>query len=152
MTDSSVTAVGSFAGWLATVSPEHGEQAYRRARDAVLDTVGCALAGSDSAPARAVQSSIGAWGTGSAAILGKSVRVPAPWAALANGTAAHALDFDDCDAPANSHPSAVLVPALLALGEERGLDGAALLDAYIVGLEVLMRVGEAINLSHYHLG
>ncbi len=147
-----MTAVETFAEWLAAASSNHGGQAYRRACDAVVDTVGCTLAGSGSAAATAVQATIRPWGAGQAAVLGTAMRVPAPWAALANGTAAHALDFDDCDAPANSHPSAVLVPALIALGEERGLTGAAVLDAYIVGLEVQMRIGKAINLAHYHQG
>lgn len=147
-----MTAVTRFAEWLATVSPDHGEEAYRRARDAVFDTVGCILAGRDSSSATAVRATIMPWGEGKAAILGTATRAPAPWAALANGTAAHAMDLDDWDMPATSHPSAVLVPALLALCEERGADGEALLDAYIVGVEVLMRTGEAVNLVHYHRG
>ncbi len=147
-----MTAVTRFAEWLASVSPAHGEEAYRRARDAVFDTVGCILAGRDSPSATAVRATIAPWGEGKAAILGTAVRAPAPWAALANGTAAHAMDLDDWDMPAASHPSAVLVPALLALGEERGADGRALLDAYIAGIEVLMRTGEAVNLIHYHRG
>jgi 2-methylcitrate dehydratase PrpD len=44
------------------------------------------------------------------------------------------------------------VPALLALAEERGASGRELLDAYIVGLEVLMRIGDAVNMQHYHQG
>ena len=147
-----MTAVTRFAEWLAGVSPDHGEEAYRRARDAVFDTVGCILAGRDSPSATAVRATITPWGEGKAAILGTAMRAPAPWAALANGTAAHAMDLDDWDMPAASHPSAVLVPALLALGEERGADGGALLDAYIAGVEVLMRTGEAVNLVHYHRG
>ncbi len=147
-----MTAVTRFAEWLADVSPDHGEEAYRRARDAVYDTVGCILAGRDSPSATAVRGAIAPWGEGKAAVLGTALRAPAPWAALANGTAAHAMDMDDWDIPAASHPSAVLVPALLALGEERGADGQALLDAYIAGLEVLMRTGEAVNLLHYHRG
>ncbi len=147
-----MTAVTRFAEWLADVSPDHGEEAYRRARDAVCDTVGCILAGRDSPSASAVRATVAPWGEGKAAILGTPLRAPAPWAAFANGTAAHAMDLDDWDMPAASHPSAVLVPAVLALGEERGADGRALLDAYIAGLEVLMRTGEAVNLLHYHRG
>jgi 2-methylcitrate dehydratase PrpD len=71
---------------------------------------------------------------------------------MANGTAAHALDFDDYEDPGATHPSAVLVPALLALGEERQAPGGDLLDAYIAGLEIIVRLGAAVNLSHYHRG
>ena len=52
----------------------------------------------------------------------------------------------------NAHASAVLVPALLALGEERGADGAACADAFIVGIEVMARLGEALNMTHYFKG
>ena len=54
--------------------------------------------------------------------------------------------------PAAAHASAVLVPAVLAVGEARGCDGASLLDAYIVGLEAMGRVGEAVNYEHYERG
>ena len=62
------------------------------------------------------------------------------------------MDFDDYDLASVSHPSAVLVPALIALGEERCASGSEILDAYIVGLEVIARVGMAVNMSHYALG
>ncbi len=147
-----MSAIQRLAGWLATTPAASDEEACRRARNAFLDTIGCALAGSGADSARAVQAALRPWGEGRARILGSGLTAPAPWAALANGTAAHALDLDDCDRPANSHPSAVLVPALIALAEERGFGGRAVLDAYIAGLEVQMRIGEAINLSHYHQG
>jgi 2-methylcitrate dehydratase PrpD len=76
----------------------------------------------------------------------------APWAALVNGTAAHALDYDDVLDPAMSHPSAALVPAILALAETEGSSGADALDAFLVGYEVLARLGEAMNLVHYQRG
>jgi 2-methylcitrate dehydratase PrpD len=71
---------------------------------------------------------------------------------MVNGAAAHALDYDDCDAPANGHPSAVIFPALLALAAERPTSGLDLLDAYIVGVEVMQRLGEAMNMDHYRRG
>ena len=85
-------------------------------------------------------------------VVGTGQTAPAPWAALANGTAAHAYDLDDYEGPGNTHPSAVLVSALLALAAERETGGAELLDAYIVGLEAIIRLGEAVNFSHYDLG
>jgi 2-methylcitrate dehydratase PrpD len=57
----------------------------------------------------------------------------APWAALVNGTAAHALDFDDNFDPAKAHATAVLVPAILALAEQEAASGAACIDAYVAG-------------------
>ena len=93
-----------------------------------------------------------AWGAGAAAVVGTAQGLPPPFAALVNGASAHALDLDDYDEPANSHPSAVLFPALLALLAERERPGSDLLDAYVLGLEIIQRLGEALNMSHYNLG
>jgi len=62
------------------------------------------------------------------------------------------LDFDDHDSPTIAHPSAVIVPAVLALGEAADADGRSLLRAYIVGLEVMDRLGEMVNPWHYERG
>src|SRR6185295_6142765 len=72
--------------------------------------------------------------------------------ALANGTAAHALDFDDHEDLGFTHPSAVLVPALLALGEERGASGASVIDGYVAGYEAIARVGAPMIRDHYERG
>ncbi len=73
-------------------------------------------------------------------------------AAFANGTAAHALDYDDMCFVSLAHPSAPLVPAALAVAELAGASGRALLDAYIVGFEIEARLGKAMNPSHYQRG
>ncbi|TFG81558.1 MAG: MmgE/PrpD family protein, partial [Chromatiales bacterium] len=130
----------------------HSPIALERARTAFLDTIGCMLLGAHSEPAGITRQTIAAWGRGDAVIAGTSVIAPAPWAALVNGVAAHAYDLDDYEDPGYTHPSAVLVPALLAIGTDLDCTGADLLDAYIVGLEVIMRIGEAVNPSHYNMG
>jgi hypothetical protein len=70
--------------------------------------------------------------TGACSIWGTPHHVSAPDAALANGTAAHALDFDDMCFVSLAHPSAPLVPAIIAAGEMVGASGRAVLDAYVV--------------------
>jgi 2-methylcitrate dehydratase PrpD len=85
-------------------------------------------------------------------VIGAGVKMAAPWAALVNGTAAHALDFDDNFDPAKAHASAVLVPAILALAEQEGSTGAACIDAYIVGLQILGRAGQGVNPYHRNRG
>ena len=147
-----MTALETFAAWIADSPRDHGPTALARARVAFLDTLGCMLAGAADPAAESVRRTVSAWGEGSCTVVGMGIRAPAPWAALANGTAAHALDFDDHEEPGATHPSAVLVPALLALGETRRASGRDLLDAYIAGLEIIVRLGEAVNLSHYHRG
>lgn len=122
------------------------------ARDAVLDTIGVTIAGSSDPAAKKVRRAVALWGNGPATVVGQSENLAAPWAALANGTAAHALDYDDSFSPVSGHSSAVMVPALIALAEAEGVSGHAILDAYVVGLEIQARVGQSVNVEHYRLG
>jgi 2-methylcitrate dehydratase PrpD len=127
--------------------------ARRRAIDAIADTVGCMVAGAGDISTRAVRRAVAAQisTAGESPLIGGG-RAPATIAALVNGTAAHALDYDDNFHPAISHASAVLVPALLAAAAPRGFGGRALVDAYLVGLEAQAAVGVGVNPSHYTLG
>jgi 2-methylcitrate dehydratase PrpD len=119
---------------------------------AFLDTIGVTLAGAGEPAARIVHRVIADQGTGSCAVLGTGLRAHAANAALANGTAAHALDFDDMCFVSLAHPSAPLVATSLAAGEWAGAAGAELLDAYIVGFELEGRLGRAMNPRHYQRG
>jgi 2-methylcitrate dehydratase PrpD len=69
------------------------------------------------------------------------MKLPAPSAALLNGTLAHSLDFDDTHLPSVLHPSSPVVPAALAVAEATGATATALLDAAGVGIEVAVRLG-----------
>lgn len=146
----------SVADHLATWCARHGRSwsdlAVGRARDAIEDTVACMIAGSAEPPAVAARRAAAAWGRGTSTAVGTSDRLSAPAAALVNGTTAHSLDYDDIFIPSFGHASAVLVPALLALAEERGVDGAAVIDAYIVGLEMQAAVSAGVNRAHYLAG
>src|SRR5207249_1325531 len=73
-------------------------------------------------------------------------------AALANGTAAHALDYDDMCFVSLAHPSAPLVTSAWAAAEIAHASGRALLDAYVVGFEIEGRLGRAMNPRHYRRG
>ena len=123
------------------------------ARDAVLDTVGVALAGAAEPAAVRVRDVVCAeGGTSRCSILGSNIRTGAGWAALANGTAAHALDFDDMCWVSLAHPSAPLVAAGLAAAELVEAGGTALLDAYCVGFEVEAVIGRVAHPRHYERG
>lgn len=147
-------ATRQLAEWASTVAPAWSGPALAAATNAFADTVAVMVAASSNPAlqrfAAAAASLDG--GAGACTIAGSACRATAAWAALANGAAAHYLDFDDVFDPSQSHASAVLVPAILALAETRRSSGAACLDAYIVGLEVLARLGEAMNLAHYARG
>ena len=119
---------------------------------AVLDTVGVTLAGASEPAAQAVQRVVAAEGSGPCRILGTRACAGAANAALANGTAAHAHDYDDMCFVSLAHPSAPLVACALAAAELAGASGRALLDAYVVGFELEGRIGRALNPRHYQHG
>lgn len=131
-------------------------------RRCVTDGVGVMLAGSTDACSRIVQEQIAVQaGNPEAAILGPAgLRAPASLAARANGTAGHALDFDDTqlsNAPDRifgllTHPTVAPLAAGLAVAEREDATGAELLEAFLVGFEVECKVSEAIHPRHYMEG
>jgi len=141
------------AKWIAEAPRVWPAEAIDQAQRAIVDTVGCIVAGAGDEAVRRVGLGLGAWGAnGAATRIGVAGGFDAPWAALFNGTSAHALDYDDVLDPAASHLSAVLVPSLLALAEETDASGADFVDAYIVGVEVQECLAEAVNMVHYARG
>lgn len=147
-----MTVINRLAEWAAETPAKWSEVALARAEHAVEDVVACLVAGAGDEAASRVRHAIASWGEGPSSVIGQRAAAPAPWAALANGTAAHALDYDDIFLPGVTHAAAVLFPALLALAEQTDASGHALLDAYIVGLEMQAAVGRGVNRSHYDLG
>ena len=142
----------AFARWLAETPGDWPEAAIESARRSFIDTLAVAVPGAVEAVSRRVFATVENWSAGGAAAIGTGHSLAPPWAALVNGTAAHALDFDDNFDPAKAHASAVLVPAILALAEIEQASGRACLDAYIVGLQILGRVGQGVNPAHRNRG
>lgn len=138
--------------WLVGSGPLATDLALVRARNAFLDTVACCVAGAYDPAAECVLKAIRHTGTGMCSLAARTETMPAEAAALVNGTAAHALDFDDNFNPAVTHASAILVPCLIALGQEMDVSGQMLLDAYIAGLEVQAWLGRRMIPAHYSAG
>ena len=136
--------------FIVGATPPAGARAA--AARAVLDTIGVTLAGASEPAARSVQRVVAEEGPGLCRVLGTAMTASATNAALANGTAAHAHDFDDMCFVSLAHPSAPLVACALAAAELAGAGGPALLDAYIVGFEIEGRFGRAMNPRHYQKG
>src|SRR5690606_17871589 len=114
-------------------------------RRALLDTIGCALAGTTEPAPGIVMDMVAAQGErGGSRILASERMASAADAALVNGTAAHALDFDDTH-ECIGHPSAPVVPAALAVGELVEAWGADLVTAFRVGGEVECKVGRRLR-------
>lgn len=142
----------AFAEWTSNIDTTWSDLALDRARDAIIDLVAVMIPGAQEEVTQKVYSLAKSWGVGDCHAVGFEGGLSAPMAALVNGTAAHALDFDDNFDPAKAHATAVLGPALLALAEERGYRGNKLLDAYIVGLQMIGRVGQGVNPYHRNRG
>ncbi|MET3600418.1 MmgE/PrpD family protein [Martelella mangrovi] len=122
------------------------------ARNAIADTLACMVAGQGDMAVLAARSALLRAGhDGASTLVGGGSADPAQ-AAMINGIAAHALDFDDNFGPGMSHASAVLVPALLALGELLNVSGAVLIDTYLTGLEAQALVGSGVRPEHYAAG
>ncbi len=120
---------------------------------ALLDWVGCAIAGVDLRSSRiAVRYIQEEYAAGCASVLGQRQRVGVAGAAFANGVLSHALDFDDANLLMPGHPGVVLFPPLLALAEAQGRSGAALIEAYLFGIELACRIGQWLAPSHYARG
>jgi len=145
-----VAATGLIAERVANVAGLP-EAAFAMATTAFVDCVGVMLAGSREAGARILAQTLQLT-EGRARLVGSRLRASPTDAALINGTSAHALDFDDVSPAMVGHPSAVLVPAVLAVAEDTDASGAAVLEAFIVGFEVAARLGRALNPGHYERG
>ncbi len=130
------------------------KEAVGWAKAAILDTVGVTLAGASEDCARIVERVLAAEsaGGGDCLIFGGDRRVPPLVAALVNGTAAHALDFDDVSNSLGGHPSAPILPALFALAETQDCDGRAFIAAYVAGFETETRIARGVHFHHYEKG
>ncbi|MGB9118569.1 MmgE/PrpD family protein, partial [Bradyrhizobium sp.] len=117
------------------------EEVTEQAKYHLLDTLASMISGSELPPGQAAQRYIREHGGKGATTVVASALTAAPTdAALANGVMAHADETDDSHNESRSHPGCAVVPAALALGEEYGIDGAALLRAVTLGYDVGTRV------------
>ena len=130
-------------------------------KKSILDGLGLALAGSVAKSGHLVRRHLqGLQSAGAASVIGAGLRVPARFAAFANGTAMHADDYDDTQLAVAkdrvygllTHPTAPALPAVLAVAEQHGRSGKDLLRAYHVGVEVECKIAEAIHPRHYQHG
>jgi 2-methylcitrate dehydratase PrpD len=123
------------------------------ARHCVLDLLGVAVAGAReplvdflvevvARPERSTE----------ARLIGRRERATRLTAALVNGAAGHALDFDDTQIRMNGHPTVPVLPALLAIADGAAVSGAALVTALVAGIEAECRLGDVLGIGHYEIG
>ncbi|OWT64024.1 MmgE/PrpD family protein [Candidimonas nitroreducens] len=128
-------------------------RALKVARAGIIDTIGVTLLGSLEPPTVVLKKALaGGISPGEALMFGTDRRVGMLDAALVNGTASHAADYDDMAHAMGGHPSVTLVPVIMALGETLGSSGRQALEAYVVGFEAECRVGRVVNPHHYEKG
>jgi len=120
------------------------------AKMGLLDTVGVTLAGAREPCAQVALRVSGE--AGPALVFGSHRRVSVTNAAFVNGTASHALDYDDCSNTLGGHPSAPVLPGIFALADAHKVSGADFLAAYIAGFETETRLAHAVNFHHYDKG
>ncbi len=147
------------AGFLQRV---HGRGVPRPVREVakehLLDGFATMLGGVPEEASRRLRAHVVAMGgRGEARVMGTALKVPCQMAALANGVQGHVLDYDDAQlttAPGRPfgqqvHPTTPVLAAALALAEKNRASGAELLAAYVAGVEVACRLGDAVEPDHY---
>ena len=142
-------AANSMRVTLETLPPEVVEVA----RHCLLDWLGVTLAGSREPLTRILlDEALEEGGNPQATVIGDGRKLSMLQAAVVNGSAGHALDYDDVILVMPGHPTVPVVPALLALGEKLGSSGREFLTALVAGIEAECRIGALVNHSHYEAG
>jgi 2-methylcitrate dehydratase PrpD len=130
--------------WAAVSYDEMPADAVRLAKRFLLDTLGAGIAGARTEVVQSVidaaQTCLGAAAGGSALVWGRDLRLPAPYAALVNGTAAHALELDDFGGC--GHSGAVVIPVVTALAGRPGASGRDAILGVLAGYDLAARVLE----------
>ena len=128
-------------------------QARRVARQCLQDFVGVALAGLTEDASRLTAAWVQEENCGPAAsVFGRPLLTSAANAAFANGTAGHALDYDDVCLAMRGHPTTVCGPAAIATAEAMNANGADAMTGYIAGVELMIAMGFGIGRTHYPAG
>ena len=143
----------ALAAWIARDAPSLGPRATIWSKHALLDWLGVALGGSgDPLVDILIDDAVEEGDTGETRLIGRRERVSPANAALINGAASHALDFDDVNSRMGGHPSVTVIPAVLALAERQRSGGREVLEAFAIGYEVASQVGAMVGRAHDEAG
>ena len=143
---------------LARFVAEHPSRGWSDAVDheahrTLLNWVGCAVGAARHETAEAALAAVQMLQPApQATLLGRRERVDIASAALLNGISSHTFDFDDTHLKTIIHPAGPVASAALALAEQLGSSGRALIDALVLGIDVSCRVGNAMYPEHYDRG
>lgn len=154
MTTTHLSVTQRLARWASDLQGSGIPAAVRaQAKTSLIDTIGVAIAGSQTrvgriAMAVGLQAGTHGWST----LFGSAAHVSEQTAAFVNGTAAHALDFDDNCYAGVVHGSAVIAPAALAVGQKINAPGKDLITAFVAGSECEYAIGAASRNILYEQG
>ena len=128
------------------------DTAYAWAKHAILDWLGVTIAGTREPLVDMLVDELTDGNEGPCTIVGRDLKSGLLDAALINGAASHALDYDDVNRRLHGHPTVVTAPVALALGEQLRASGRAVLAGFVAGTEVACAVGEMADEGHYEAG
>ena len=129
------------------------EKVRHEAARSILNWVGCAVGGSRHETVERALAALAEFsGPPQATVLGRGDRLDIMQAALMNGITSHTFDFDDTHLKTVIHPSGPVASAILALAEHEPVTGGDFVHAFILGVEVECRIGNAVYPSHYDVG
>ncbi len=130
------------------------ENAISEAKKCILDEIGVTVAGSTYEGIQPLKDfALETGGNPQARTIGAgSIKTSTPNAALINGAAGHVLDFDDTQIILGGHPTAVILPVVLALGEHTGASGQEVLTSFILGIEISCKIARGVHPYHYQSG
>jgi 2-methylcitrate dehydratase PrpD len=122
------------------------KRVQRAGRQALANCLGLMAGACNHPAARTARSALAKTDTGPVtSVIGKQRKLPILTAALSNGISAHVEDFDDTCLPSILHPGAPVIPAALAAAEYRDVSGESLLQGVLVGMEIAIRVSDAMT-------
>jgi 2-methylcitrate dehydratase PrpD len=144
----------TLARYVVNAKPSDIPEAVKREGvRSILNWLGCAVGAAEH---EAVECALAALlpfaGPAQASVLGRKEKTDILNAALMNGITSHVFDFDDTHLPTIIHPSGPVASAIFALAEYKPVSGAELLHAFILGVEVECRIGNAVYPNHYDVG
>lgn len=142
-----------FAEKIVNSDPSCSAEAVNAAKQGLIDFLAAAFAGREEAGVKKLLSIVKEeGGKRTVPLIGRKTKANEMQAALINGFTGHVLDFDDVHSDVRGHPSTVILPALISAAANRNYSGIKFLNAYITGVEVMARLGQAVGSRHYLKG